>query len=279
MTMSYHSLKDIWYNIFKKFLKYSILDLQKISGKNIRKQLLHMLILRVKLKDFMMLLTKFIEVLRLPSAYMSSSLSSFELNMHDTSEIKSMMTEIFKAFKVIDITPPELQAAQREGKGIAADEQRESSLKLVPALKKVHPDPDAPIRGEEAKLLAMTKSELIKAVHEDAKKSKIDPKTIESAKSGEQFKKIQDIHPNTKHAVLTVYKGNDRRNFDVHNPFKFADFGITKLDKMGPIIEKKKNKIVGELMISLGKRYEILKKIPKELRIQLALPAPALAQS
>ncbi|GKD17365.1 hypothetical protein Tco_1206523 [Tanacetum coccineum] len=52
----------------------------------------------------------------------------------------------------------------------------------------------------------------------------------------------------------------------------FADFGVTELDELGPIIENKKNKIVGELIVSLGKRYERLKKIPEELGIQSALP-------
>nr|GFD04330.1 hypothetical protein [Tanacetum cinerariifolium] len=87
------------------------------------------------------------------------------------------------------------------------------------------------------------------------------------------------IYPNTKPAVLTVYRGNDLRNFDVHNPLKFVDFGITKLDELGPIIKKKRYKIVGELMIYLGKRYERLNKIPEELRIQSALPASIQAQS
>ncbi|GJT26878.1 hypothetical protein Tco_0907153 [Tanacetum coccineum] len=81
------------------------------------------------------------------------------------------------------------------------------------------------------------------------------------------------IHPNNKPVVLTVYRGNDRRNFDVHNPFKFVDFGITELGALGPIIENKNNKIVVKLMISLGKRYKRMNKIPKELRIQSALPA------
>nr|GEV20234.1 retrovirus-related Pol polyprotein from transposon TNT 1-94 [Tanacetum cinerariifolium] len=45
----------------------------------------------------------------------------------------------------------------------------------------------------EAKLLVMTKSKLIKVVHEEVKKAKIIPKTIESAKGGEKFKKIQDV--------------------------------------------------------------------------------------
>nr|GEU44267.1 retrovirus-related Pol polyprotein from transposon TNT 1-94 [Tanacetum cinerariifolium] len=61
------------------------------------------------------------------------------------------------------------------------------------------------------------------------------------------------IHPNSKLTVLTIYRANDRRNFQ--------------------------NKIVGELMTSLGKRYERLKKIPKDLGVQSALSAPEQAQS
>ncbi|GJS93026.1 hypothetical protein Tco_0799994, partial [Tanacetum coccineum] len=78
------------------------------------------------------------------------------------------------------------------------------------------------------------------------------------------------IHTNSKPAVLIMYRNNDKRNFEVPNPFKFGDFGITELDELGPIIEKKKNSIVKDLMTSLGKRYERLKKIPEELRIQSA---------
>ncbi|GJU30726.1 hypothetical protein Tco_1174315 [Tanacetum coccineum] len=44
------------------------------------------------------------------------------------------------------------------------------------------------------------------------------------------------IHPNIKPAVLTVYIANDKRNFQVPNPFKFADFRVTDLDELGPII-------------------------------------------
>ncbi|GJY06644.1 hypothetical protein Tco_0373698 [Tanacetum coccineum] len=203
---------------------------------------------------------------------------------------------------------------QREEKGIAIDGQPEQT-KLVKVLSIVCPDLKAIIlvpymingklfyltneqcqahldkedqikkAEEEAKRLAMTKTEVIKIVQEKAEKIGIDPKKVISAKAGEKFKKAQDaemqsepitdvkIHPNSKPTVLTVYKNNDKMNFDVHNPFKFADFGITELDELGPIIQKKKNTIVKDLMKSLGKRYERLKKIPKELGIQSALPA------
>ncbi|GJS33725.1 hypothetical protein Tco_0532107 [Tanacetum coccineum] len=86
------------------------------------------------------------------------------------------------------------------------------------------------------------------------------------------------IYPNIKPAVLTMYRNNDKRNFEVHNPFKFGDFGISELDESGPIIEKKKNFIIKDLMTSLEKRYEKLKKIPEELGIQSALHAPVPGQ-
>ncbi|GJX20370.1 hypothetical protein Tco_0223047 [Tanacetum coccineum] len=87
------------------------------------------------------------------------------------------------------------------------------------------------------------------------------------------------IHPNTKPAVFTVYRGTNKRNFKVHNPFKFGDFGVTELDEVGPINQSKMNRIVSDLMTSLSKRYERLKKIPEELRIQSALHAPAPEQA
>ncbi|GJV86886.1 hypothetical protein Tco_1530824 [Tanacetum coccineum] len=47
-------------------------------------------------------------------------------------------------------------------------------------------------KAEQAKLLEMTKTEIIKVVHKEAEKARIDPKIVLSAKGGEQFKKIQD---------------------------------------------------------------------------------------
>ncbi|GJR30011.1 hypothetical protein Tco_1106243 [Tanacetum coccineum] len=80
------------------------------------------------------------------------------------------------------------------------------------------------------------------------------------------------IYPNTKPAVLTVHRENDRSNFQVHNPFKFADFGVTELDELGPIIQKKKNTIVKDLMTSLGRKRKHMElepeiKVPGDLDI------------
>ncbi|GJT65339.1 hypothetical protein Tco_1016819 [Tanacetum coccineum] len=329
-----------------------------------------------------------------------STVESLKATALNTSDIKSMMTKIYQAFKeddikktksdktkeeptravpisiVIPITRPNPEVAfnesssrpqltypileihvpqqtahatQREGNGIATDEQLESTKKLVLSSKVIRGDPDEPIRvpymingkmhyltndeinahlekedkikkaAKEAKRLKMTKTEVIKIVQEEAKNIGIDPKKIISAKAGEKFKKAQDaevqvhkkqhtekakrlmelnkkraeqykwtissrlkpepitdvkMHPNSKPEVLTVYKNNDKRNFQVHSPFKFTDFEVIELDELGLIIEKKKNTIIKDLMTSLGKRYERLKKIPEEIVIQSALPAP-----
>ncbi|GJS29275.1 hypothetical protein Tco_0489895 [Tanacetum coccineum] len=139
--------------------------------------------------------------------------------------------------------------------------------------------------AKEAKLLTMSRPEVIKVVRKQAKKLGIDPKEAISTKDAEHevlkrehSKKPEciidvRIHPNTNPIVASVFRDNDKRNFDVHQPFKFSDFRITELDELGPIIQKKKNSVVKDLMTSLSKRYERLKKIPEELGIQSALPA------
>ncbi|GJX27712.1 hypothetical protein Tco_0235791 [Tanacetum coccineum] len=215
---------------------------------------------------------------------------------------------------IISTSQLEPSVPQREGKAIVTDDQPEVQRKLMPASKEVRPDPDALIlvpyeinrnffqftdeqiqayldkeekikkATEEAKMLEMIKTEVIKVVQEEAEKIKLDPKKIISEKAGEKFKKAQDA----KHQVLKIEHSQKAKramdlrmkrveqymDFEVHNPFKLGDFRITKLDELGPIIEKKKSFIVKDLMTSLGKRYERLKKIPEELRIQSALPTP-----
>ncbi|GJW36928.1 hypothetical protein Tco_0059848 [Tanacetum coccineum] len=268
--------------------------------------------------------------------------------MQDTSEIKSMMTEIYQAFKGQSSSAPSSTLRTDKGKRIATESDEDPLKKLVPTSTIIRPDPDEEVKvpymingkmyylidtemqayldkeeklrktAEEARLLAISKPEVIKVVQEEAEKIRLDPKKITSVKAGKKFKKAQDaehqvlkrehsqkvkrltelnkkrdeqymwtmtnkikpepitdvkIHPNTKPTVLSVYRNNDKRNFDVYQPFKFTDFGITELDELGPIIQKKKNSIVKDLMTSLSKRYERLKKIPEELGIQYALPA------
>ncbi|GJT35334.1 hypothetical protein Tco_0925753 [Tanacetum coccineum] len=182
--------------------------------------------------------------------------------------------------QLITIINPEPIVQQREGKGIATDEQVEDQRKLVKASSIVHPNPDAPIlvpymingklfhltaeqieahldkeekirkAEEEARLIAINNPEVIKLVREEAKKLGIHPKE-----------------------AITAKAGTDGRTFDVHNPFAFGDFGISELDELREIIPKKKNVVVKDLMNFLSRRYKSFKKIPEELEIPSALPA------
>ncbi|GKA31682.1 hypothetical protein Tco_0717987, partial [Tanacetum coccineum] len=197
-----------------------------------------------------------------------SEISSFK---SDTSEIKSMMTEIYQAFKwehvtieddtekaesdkakeeptravpistVIPITRPNPEVTliksssrppltdpileipvpqqttpvtQREGKGIATEEQLKSiTNKLTSASKVIHEDPDEPIRD-----LHIFVSE------KWLKKIGLDLKTIVSAQAGEKFKKAKDV----EHQVL-----KREHSQKVYSTFKFSDFEVTELDELG----------------------------------------------
>nr|GFC35667.1 hypothetical protein [Tanacetum cinerariifolium] len=112
---------------------------------------------------------------------------------------------IIKAQPIINIHP-EPSVPQREGKVITTDDQAEDQRKLVKASSIVHPDPDEPVRvkfmingksfylieqeiqaywdkegeikktKEKARLNAISKTEVIKVVREEAKKIGIHPK-------------------------------------------------------------------------------------------------------
>nr|GEU75360.1 retrovirus-related Pol polyprotein from transposon TNT 1-94 [Tanacetum cinerariifolium] len=209
----------------------------------------------------------------------------------DTSKIKSMMAEIYQAFKRQPSSAPSgtqeshYESSQAtlgidKGKGITTESEDDPSKKLMHASTIICPNPDELIRvefmnngkivyfteqeiqeywdkeekmkkaAEETKLLAMSRPEVIKIVHEEAKKLRIDPKEAISTKHGETFKKAQDA----EHDVL-------KREH-------------SKKVQSG----KEKNSVVKDLMISLSRRYERLKKIPEELGIQSALPAAILEQ-
>ncbi|GJZ57031.1 hypothetical protein Tco_0612525 [Tanacetum coccineum] len=163
-----------------------------------------------------------------------------------------------------------------KGKGIATESDDDPSKKL---------DKEEQIKKakEEARLNAISKPEVIKVVHEEANKLGIHPKEAITTKAGELFKKDQDakhktvssklkpepitnikIHPKTKLVVITVYRGTDGRNFDVHKPFLFGAFGISELDELREIISKKKNTVVKDLMNSLSRRKLIVEHPDKE---------------
>ncbi|GJY49855.1 hypothetical protein Tco_0439811 [Tanacetum coccineum] len=168
---------------------------------------------------------------------------------------------------------------QREGKGIATHEQLESTKKLMPISKVFREDPDKPIRvpymiNEKMHYLTndrinahLEKEDTIKKAVEEAK----------ITKAGEKFKKAQD----DKHQVLKRDHSQKVKRLMELNKKRSEQYmwTISNRLKPEPITDKKKNTIINDLMISLGKRYKRLKKIPKELGIQSALPAPILEQA
>ncbi|GJU94968.1 retrovirus-related pol polyprotein from transposon TNT 1-94 [Tanacetum coccineum] len=157
---------------------------------------------------------------------------------------------------VINITPheqpksPPIAPKAGRRRGIVTDDV-ESPKKLVKASSKVRHDPDEPVRVPYeiyGKLYHLTndeiqpyldKEEKMKRAAEEAKVKKaiklINKRldqymwTTTSRLKPEPISDVK-IYPNTKPVVITVYRGTNRRNFEVYNPFKFGDFGVIELD-------------------------------------------------
>ncbi|GJZ37237.1 hypothetical protein Tco_0583428 [Tanacetum coccineum] len=102
--------------------------------------------------------------------------------------------------------PESSQAALRidKGKGIATESDEDPSKKLVSASTIVRPDPDEEKAVEEAKLLAISKPEVIKVVQEEAKKIGLDPKKIEVPKQVRSSKRLRML--NTKSSRESTLK-------------------------------------------------------------------------
>ncbi|GJT00839.1 hypothetical protein Tco_0822008 [Tanacetum coccineum] len=168
----------------------------------------------------------------------------------------------------IIIHPESSQATPKidKGKGIETESNDDPLKKLVKASSIVRPDPDEPDKEEQIKkaeeedrLLAMTKPEdaehaVLKRQHIEKVRKSLELRkhkyysyvwTVSSKLKPEPITDIK-IHSKTNLVVITVYRGTD---------------------------------VVKDLMNSLSRRYERLKKIPEELGIHSALPAPVPKQA
>ncbi|GJZ03478.1 hypothetical protein Tco_0536753 [Tanacetum coccineum] len=170
--------------------------------------------------------------------------------------------------RLLAITKPEvIKAVQEEVEKIRLDPKKIASTKASKKFKKAQDVEHQVLKREHTEKVRKS-LELRKHKFENytlAINNRLKPKTITDIK----------IHPKTKPVVISVYRGTDDRNFNVHRPFAFDAFGLSELDELREIIPKKKNAVVQDLMNSLSRRYERIRKIPKELRIKSALPAPA----
>ncbi|GJY44567.1 hypothetical protein Tco_0432780 [Tanacetum coccineum] len=157
-----------------------------------------------------------------------------------------------------------------KGKGIATESDEDPSKRLVPASTIIRPDPDEPVRdkeekikkdAEKAKLLVMSRHEVIKLVQEEAEKIRLNPRKITSAKAGEKFKKAQD----SEHEVLKREHSKKVKR-------------LTELNRRRAEEYIELHKHTSSLNLSLMSESIpipslLLKKIHEELRIQYALPA------
>ncbi|GKB42023.1 hypothetical protein Tco_0886965 [Tanacetum coccineum] len=148
-------------------------------------------------------------------AEIRSELSSLK---QDTSDVKSMMTEIYQAFRVVTEEPPSYTEGETEymethdtdtnkvEKEQVSEEpkhflkEKEKVLLLMINLNKqswLKPHLFTLGQGrsdeEEAKRLAMTKTKVIKIVQEEAKKIGIDPKKVISAKACKKYERLKNI--------------------------------------------------------------------------------------
>jgi hypothetical protein len=187
---------------------------------------------------------------------------------HD--QIQDYMERVEKAAKAAEeekLSKPELiQVVHEEAEKIGLDTEALANEQAGAAFKKAQEEEmNALKREREAKLKkdAQIRKTRVERYHW-VMKERLKPETITDIK----------IHRNTKPAMVTVFRGADKRVMDTHNPFKFADFGITELDELRPIIAKKNNVVVPDLLKSLNERYNRLRAMPEALNIPSLLPAP-----
>nr|GEZ28564.1 retrovirus-related Pol polyprotein from transposon TNT 1-94 [Tanacetum cinerariifolium] len=159
--------------------------------------------------------------------------------------------------------PKSSQIALRidKGKGIATES--DPSKKLVPASTIVRLAPD-----EEAKVPYMINGKMCYLT--DKEMQAYLGKEEKLRKAAEEERLLSISKPEV---IKVVQEEAEKIRLD---PKKIAN---TKADELREIIPKKKNTVVQDLMTSLSRMYERIRKILEELGIKSALPAPDPEQS
>nr|GEV27364.1 reverse transcriptase domain-containing protein [Tanacetum cinerariifolium] len=217
------------------------------------------------------------KVLDVAEAYTKNSSSLTELLTltgisslrQDALKIKSMMTEIFNAFKGQSSSAPSSNVPTttpvRKTRSIPI-----STIKLTEIVLKI----PTPNDGVKIKVIGSSRPQPTETPSEVTQAHSTSSMIIITPPSQPKSSRATPITDKGKGkpVVITVYKGTNRRNFEVHNPFKFGDFRITELDELIPIIQKKKNKIVAPKQGS----SQLLKRKRRRMRLDPELRIPAL---
>ncbi|GJX40770.1 hypothetical protein Tco_0255760 [Tanacetum coccineum] len=182
-------------------------------------------------------------------------------------EKKEQMEKAAQEVKLIELSKPEL---------IKVVKEVVSEARVDPKVLRIIKGGKEFLKQHDAEYKVLQKEHLEKLKNLRDLKKKIFDQYVWTTQNRLKPEKITDIliYPNTRPVTITVYRNNDRRNFDVHKNFKFGDFGLSEWDELSVIIPKNKNKVVSELMTSLSKKCEWLKEIPGELGINPSLPLP-----
>ncbi|GJW55780.1 hypothetical protein Tco_0099865 [Tanacetum coccineum] len=138
--------------------------------------------------------------------------------------------------RLLAISKPEvIKVVQEEAEKIRLDPKKIASAKVGEKLKKA--------QDAEHQVLKREHTEKVRKSLK-LRKHKFESYmwTINNRLKSETITDIK-IHPKTKPVVITVYRGTDARNFDVHRPFAFGAFSISELDELREIIPKKKNAV------------------------------------
>nr|GEU71644.1 retrovirus-related Pol polyprotein from transposon TNT 1-94 [Tanacetum cinerariifolium] len=154
-------------------------------------------------------------------------------SIYPTEDKEEKMKKAVEETKLLAMPRPEvIKVIREEEKKIKIDLKEAISTKAGETFKKAQDPEHEVLKKEHSKKV----KRLTGLNRRRAKEyiwtmtNKIKPKPITDVR----------IYPNTKPIVASIFRNNDKRNFNVHNPFKFIDFGITELDELGPIIRKKK---------------------------------------
>nr|GEZ98125.1 hypothetical protein [Tanacetum cinerariifolium] len=170
--------------------------------------------------------------LRMSGVELSQTALKWEISSlrQDTFEIKSMLTKMITVDGIDEIRIANLSSSVSP-----------LSVKNKGKEEQIKKD------EEEARINAISKTEVIKVVHEEPKKLGIHPKEAISTKADKLFKKSHDAeHEQTKTRTYHRHQDSSKnqvggynslqstnsRNFDVHKPFLFRAFGISELDEL-----------------------------------------------
>ncbi|GKC67652.1 hypothetical protein Tco_1100250 [Tanacetum coccineum] len=197
--------------------------------------------------------------------HIRSSMSSLQ---KDTHSIKSMMTEMYTAFKG--------QLSSAPSGSVTLTLTLNDTPANVEGENATNTTTEEPLSHTEGRLHSLSPSSIQNLLSHRERAKYWDKE--EKIKKAEKEARLNAI---SEHEVIKVVR-EEAKKLGIHPKEAItnkAAFGISELDELREIIPKNKNAVVKDLMNSLSRRYETLRQILRELGIQSSIPAPAPEQA